>query len=108
MGVVGTGPEASVETGQTQQNVPEKKEKPSITQLPPSPKVSDQDLNQGHSNENLERFFSGSLRGMNPTGWVTEMAKRYGLTAGGAMDLTTGWDFDLQEHGDRAMRGFEV
>ena len=78
VGVVGTGGEASVETGHTQQNVPEKKEKPSITQLSPSQKVTEQDLNLGHSNEDLQRFFSGSLRGMNPTGWVTEMAKRKG------------------------------
>ena len=34
---------------------------------------------------------------------VTEVAKMYGLTAGDAMDLTTGWDFDLQTHRDRAM-----
>ena len=38
---------------------------------------------------------------------VTEEAKRFKLQAGEAMDLTTGWDFRLQKHRDRAIRYIE-
>ena len=30
--------------------------------------------------------------------------KRYGLTPGDAMDLTTGWDFNLKSHQEKAER----
>ena len=29
---------------------------------------------------------------------VAQVAKRYGLTAGTSMDLTTGWDFNREDH----------
>ena len=35
---------------------------------------------------------------------VGEEGKRYGLTPGDAMDLTTGWDFNLKSHRDTAER----
>ena len=33
--------------------------------------------------------------------------KKYGLTPGDAMDLTTGWDFDLKSHRDKAEKYIE-
>ena len=35
---------------------------------------------------------------------VGEEGKRYGLTPGDAMDLTTGWVFNLKSHRDKAER----
>ena len=46
--------------------------------ISPAPSVPVQDMNQGHSQDDIQGFFSRSLRGMNPTGWVTEMARRKG------------------------------
>ena len=39
---------------------------------------------------------------------VTDEAKNFGLTAGEAMDLTTGWDFTKEENRSRAMKYIEV
>ena len=35
---------------------------------------------------------------------VTEEARNFGLNAGEAMDLTTGWDFSQEEHKERALK----
>lgn len=64
----------------------------------------DDDVEMGTSLTEALKKLSVDIAEMYSPPRVTQEARRFGLNAGEAMDLVTGWDFAERDHRERAMR----